>query len=51
MTDTCQVHNKVQVSGCCGAPIMDDSDICCKCRDHADAICLSCENNKYVGGE
>ena len=26
------------VSNCCGAPVCEESDICCECKEHCDVI-------------
>lgn len=37
------------VSNCCGAPFYDDTDICTKCKEHADKQdCEQCEGTGRV---
>ena len=28
------------VSNCCNAPIIDETDICCRCQEHAEGVII-----------
>jgi len=38
------------MSHCCGAPIMDDSDICTECKEHCEGeeVCPECNGSGRV---
>ena len=35
------IEMSVEVSNCCGEQIVDETDICSKCKEHCEAISLS----------
>ncbi len=35
------IEISIEVSNCCGVQIVDETDICSKCKEHCEAISLS----------
>ena len=36
------------MSNCCGAPVLDDSDICQDCKEHCVRICPECDEGFVI---
>ncbi len=35
-----------KLSNCCNSKILDDSDLCSKCKEHCISICDECKENE-----
>lgn len=44
MSEPYTTQRKEILSHCCGASIMEDSDICTKCKEHCQGQCPDCED-------